>query len=206
MQEEDSKARGETRSDREHLQRMHDLGILASKLLRAGPDYDPYEGLNRGHVKITDNTKVEASVQNDFKMHDRFSDRGVYDVEGEAFTPQGFVHNPPEDFQQKIIAIDMKNTHIFAEDDVFNFSSEGHLYLYTDNLSVETPFWEFKDSAAASDIFPSRHRNPYFFHAVPSRIVGEDLALSAVESIARIFATSSREEEADIAARTTAKE
>lgn len=207
VQDQDSIARGEERSDREHLRRIHDLGILAHKLLRAGPGYDPYEGFDRKGVKITDRTSVKATVQNDYTTQDPYSKLGSYRSENEVFTPQGFVRNPPEDFQQKIVAVDMKNEHIFIEDAVFNFSDEGHLYLYTDNLSAETPFWEFKDVDGIADIYPARHREPYFFHAVPKRIVGEDLAMSVIESLARIFDTSTRDEkqkEADDEARRAA--
>jgi hypothetical protein len=179
---------------RHYRQTIDELGMLANRLLRAGPNYDPYEGFDRGVVKITDKTHVRATVQDNYETYDRYSERGAHDPKYGTFTPQGLVHNPPEDFQQKIIAIDMENESYYAEDAYFNFSAKGHLFLYTDNLSAETPFWEYSEHANITDIFPARRYEPYFFHAVPKRIVGEDLAFSVVESLARVFATSAREE------------
>jgi len=184
---------------------IHWLGILAGHLLEYDVNADPYEGMTehqRNSCRIEESLTVKASVQDGFdpERYLRMGSRPTHDPRAGYFTPQGLVFEPIGDFQQKVVALDINRKSLFAEDGYFNFSTQGHLFLYTDNLSAEPPFWEYHDRDTPPDMFPSGHPNPYFFHAIPPRFVSEDLAFSAVESLARVFDTSSRDERAEQAA------
>jgi hypothetical protein len=181
------------------------MGVLARKLIEYDQHADPYEGMTehqRNSCRIQESTTVKATVQEGYDP-ERYSGMGrlqTYDPRFGYFTPQGLVFNPSDDFKQKVVTVDIDRKSLFAEDNYFNFSSEAHLYLYTDNLSVEPPFWEYHNRDTPPDMFPSRHNEPYFFHAVPPRFIHEETAFAVVESLARVFATSSREERARQAA------
>lgn len=187
-------------------QQLHALGTLAGHLLEYDRFADPYKGMTehqRNSCSIEESLRVKATVQDGYdpERYLRMGSRPTYDPRYGYFTPQGLVHEPVGDFQQKVVVVDVDRKSLFAEDDYFNLSTQGHLYLYTDNLSAETPFWEYHEQDTPPDMFPSgRSYEPYFFHAVPPRFVSEDLALSTVESLARVFATSTRDELAEEAA------
>jgi hypothetical protein len=154
----------------------------------------------RNSCRIEESLRVKATVQDGYdpERYLRMGSRPTHDPRYGYFTPQGLVHEPVGEFQQKVVTIDVDHKSLFVEDNYFNFSTQGHLYLYTDNLSAEPPFWEYHEQDAPPDMFPSgRSYEPYFFHAVPPRFVSENLALATVESLARVFATSSRDELAE---------
>lgn len=181
-----------------YRQEIHELSILSTRLLRSGPDYDPYEGMDRTQVKIIDRTNAHVFVRDNYEQ--AVGELSGYNPKYGTFTPQGLVYDPPEDFRQRIVVVNMENEHLFAEDAWFNFSEKGHLYLYTDNLSAEIPHWEYFSHSNVPNTFPSRQSEPYFFHAVPARFTSDELALSAITQMTRILATSTQEQEAREAA------
>jgi len=168
------------------------LGLLAGHLLEYEDDLDPYRGMTehqRNSCRIDESLDAKVTVmdQDFFHYSDSYRPRSDY------FTPQGWAIDPIGTVQQKAIQIDINRKSLFAEDAYFNFSTKGHLYLYTDNLSAELPFWEYHSRYNNPDILPSSRHEPYYMHAVPPRFSSEELALSAIEAIGRTFATSSRE-------------
>jgi hypothetical protein len=156
------------------------LSRLAKILCEYDPGKDPYEGYDRGFVTITD--RVEASVS----VIDDYGDWvGPY-TSKQYFTPEGYVTDPVGDFRQKLVLFRMKNTHLFAEDNYFNFSTSGMFGLYTNNLATQTPRWEYGMSDdGVSDMLPSSTTNPYNMHARPHLIASEERADSVVEAISR---------------------
>ncbi len=193
--------RGDSGASNYRRDELHHLGVLASHLLEYDVHADPYRGMTehqRNSCRIEESMNVKATVQDGYdpERYWRMGSRPSHDPKYGHFTPRGLVVEPSEDFQQKVIAIDVERRNIFTEDARFNLSSAGHLYLYTDNASVEPPLWEYHDRDTPPDMFPSRHHDPYFFHAVPPQFIHEETAFAVVESLARVFATSSRDERA----------
>lgn len=193
-------------------QQLHALGTLAGTLMEYDRFADPYEGMTeyqRNSCRIEESLRVKATVQDGYdpERYLRMGSRPTYDPHYGYFTPQGLVHEPVGDFQQKVVVVDVDRKSLFAEDAYFNFSTQGHLYLYTDNLSAEPPFWEYHEQDTPPDMFPSwRSYEPYFFHAVPPRFLSEELAFATVESLARVFAASTQDDLAEQAARQARQE
>ena len=193
-------------------QQLHALGTLAGTLMEYDRFADPYEGMTeyqRNSCRIEESLRVKATVQDGYdpERYLRMGSRPTYDPRYGYFTPQGLVHEPVGEFQQKVVIVDVDRKSLFAEDAYFNFSTQGHLYLYTDNLSAEPPFWEYHEQDTPPDMFPSwRSYEPYFFHAVPPRFLSEELAFATVESLARVFAASTQDDLAEQAARQARQE
>lgn len=162
------------------------LSRLARILYEYDPRKDPYEGYDRGLVRITDRVEATVSVLDGYRSWDgldtTFAGNTTY------FTPEGYVTNPAGEFRQKLVMFRMKNTHLFAEDAYFNFSTSGMFSLYTNNLVAQTPRWEYQQSDdGASDMLPSSSVRPYVMHARPHLIASEARADSVVAVAAALI-------------------
>ncbi len=177
----------EAGKDKEYYaQSQRHLSRMAEILSEYDPFKDPYEGYDRGLVRITDRVEARALILEDYSSWDgldtSFNGNKTY------FTPEGYVTNPLGDFRQKLILFRMKNTNLFAEDAHFNFSSSAMFGVYTNNLVAQTPRWEYGESeGGASDMLPSSVARPYVMHARPHLIASEERADSVVDAVAQVI-------------------
>ena len=159
------------RSKGEHTTYITLIGRMADRLLSYDRDTAVFGGYNRRYVR------VEATSMTDLTP---YGHPGTY-------TPEGPVTHIEGVLRQKAIEFKMNDINHFAEDQHFNFSSQGFLRLYTDNLAVQPPHWEYVDFDV-SDILPGTP-----MRIVPETFKDDETALAVVTSLQRVIDASRQE-------------